>query len=163
MSTSEFWEKVDSNQSANTLIRVCGCGGKTQDDVACSEIRISYHKTSKKFEVTRVAPRLCTLEMKASKGLGSTNYSHEMLVSLCVQQTTDVNQVMPKRLRAVLRLYCVLELGDTWLSHLAEKVRHAKLGVTPEHMLAQVPAYAEALRRKGWVVDLEIVWQHVTK
>ena len=88
--------------------------------------------------------------MKASRELGSTNYTHELLVPLCVQQTTDIKQVMPKRLRAVLRPYCVLELGDTWLSHLAEKVRHAKLGGTPEHMLAQVPAYAEALRRKGW-------------
>ena len=53
--------KVDSNQSANTLIRVCGCGGKTQDGVACSEIRISYRKTSQKFEVTRAAPRLCAV------------------------------------------------------------------------------------------------------
>ena len=119
--------KVDSNTASDTLIRVCGCG-ETQGGVACSEVRMSYHKTSRKFHVTRAAPRLCTVEMKASRRLGSTNYTREMLVPLCVQQTTDVNQVMPKRLRAVLRLYCVLELGDTFLSHLAEKVRHAKLG-----------------------------------
>ena len=118
---------------------------------------MSYHKTSRKFQVTRAAPRLCTVEMKASRELGSTNYTHELLVPLCVQQTTDVNQVMPKRLRAVLRPFCVLELNDTWLCHLAEKVRHEKLGGPPDRMLAQVPAHAEALRRKGWLVVLDTV------